>query len=156
MNQITQYERDKPQEVYITRAQAKKAMVESDQHSSSDSDYRSSRVRKNNTPSKVVKEKDVVKPKPIFPLIPPNIPINSEKTIPLEEPKEKDKGKQPVEETTVLPQDLPNNFANLPSTSNSLPTFYRPPKKKLKETPTIPKKRKYNRTMKLSEGDESI
>ena len=40
----------------------------------------------------------------------------------------------------------------MPSTSNSLPTFYRPPKKKLKETPTIPKKRKYNRTMKLSEG----
>ena len=142
--------------VYITRAQAKaQAKVvpeesESEHGSNADSEKPSDRVIKDPPKGKknVTFEERVI---PIVPLIIPD-PIHlPTQTIPLVSDKPQLNTAQLQSETL---KEAPKPSVHNLSIPLQRPAFYRPPKKAPKVVNLGPRKRKYNRTMKLEVGME--
>ena len=143
-------------EVYITRSQAKaQAKVvpresESKHGSDADSKKPSDRVIKDPPKGK----KSVTFEERVIPIIPPiivdpiNLPIQS---IPIVSNKPQPNTAQLQSE---ILKEAPKPSVHNPSIPLQRPAFYRPPKKSPKLVNLGPKKRKYNRTMKLEVGME--
>jgi hypothetical protein len=143
--------------VYITRAQARKALIENNHEISSD----------NESPKEVVKQtKETLKKSipnvPIMdkllnpiPVIPPNIPSTSIPSI-----NDPFQGSQePIDKSTIKSSIVEINanpsIQEVPLISKPLlvtPTFYRTPRKVQKDIVLPTKKRKHNRIMKLAVG----
>ena len=155
MNYVKQTCSDE-KKVYITRAQAKaQAKVvpeesESEHGSDADSEKPSDRVIKDPPKGK----KNVTFEERVIPIIPPIIPDPiplPTQTIPLVSDKPQPNIAQLQSETL---KEAPKPSIHDPSIPLQRPAFYRPPKKPPKVINLGPRKRKYNRTMKLEVGME--
>ena len=155
VNHITQMLDSKP--VYLTRAQAQKALLRNNQESNSNSTSPTPLVRNTVKSIKKPYSKELVIDKPLglAPLIPPNISMEKLPSI----------STQP----SLIPKPIDPPIIQIPInelTTNSLreetsiplkppletPTFYRVPRKVVKETISPIKNKKHNRIMKLAVG----
>ena len=143
-------------EVYITRSQAKaQAKVvpresESEHGSDADSEKPSEKVIKDPLKGK----KSVTFEERVIPSIPPIIldPIHlPTQSIPivLDKPQ-----LNTAQLQSKILKEAPKSYVHDPSIPLQRPAFYRPPKKAPKVVNLSPRKRKYNRTMKLEVGME--
>ena len=155
VNYIKQISLDE-KDVYITRsqakAQAKVAPRESEPEHGSDADSKkpNDKVIRDSLKGK----KSVTFEEKIIPIIPPVIPDPLQtptQSIPIVSDK-------PQSNTVLLQpetlKEIPKSSIHDPSISLKRPAFYRPPKKAPKIVNLGPRKRKYNRTMKLEVGME--
>ena len=143
-------------DVYITRSQAKaQAKVvpresESKHGSDADSEKPSDKVIRDPLKGK----KSVTFEDKVTPIIPPVIPDPIHlptQSIPMVSDKLQPNA-APLQSETL--KEIPKSFVHDPSIPLQCPAFYRPPKKASKIVNLGPRKRKYNRTMKLEVGME--
>ena len=139
--------------VYITRAQAQRALLQDKQGGDLNSDSSSPLVK--SVKKSTSKEPRVEKTLNSTPLIPPNITIDNLSSINIPPPlipkligllhnqsNTNEPTLNPLREETTVPLKPPLET----------PTFYRVPRKIVKETISPAKKRKHNRIMKLAVG----
>jgi hypothetical protein len=155
VNHITQMLNSKP--VYLTRSQAQKALLQNNHESNSDSTTSTTLVRNIVKPVKKPSSKEPLIDKPLgsIPLIPPNISVETLPSIStqpslISKPIEPPITQVPINETTTNP--LREETAVPLKPPLETPTFYRVPRKVLKEPISPVKKRKHNRIMKLAVG----
>ena len=155
MNYIKQTSSDE-KDVYITRSQAKaQAKVvprESESQHGSDADFEKPNDKVIRDPLKG--KKSVTFEERVIAIIPPVIPDPIH--IPIQSISIEPNKHQP---NTALLQsealkEIPKSTVHDPSIPLQRPAFYRPPKKAPKVVNLGPRKRKYNRTMKLEVGME--
>jgi hypothetical protein len=143
--------------VYLTRSQAQKALLQNNHKSNSDSTTSTPLVRNIVRSVKKPSSKEPLIDKPLgsIPLIPPNISVEtlpSMSTQPslIPKPIEPSIPQVPINETTTNPLWEETVVPLKPPLET--PTFYRVPRKVLKEPISPVKKRKHNRIMKLVVG----
>ena len=156
MNNIKQTISPDEKDVYITRsqakAQAKAALRESEPEHGFDGDFEKPNDKVIRDPLKG--KKSVTFKERIVPIIPPVIPDPIQipiQSIPIVSYKPQPDS-VPLQPETL--KEIPKSFVHDSSIPLQHPAFYRPPKKVSKTINLGPKKRKYNRTMKLELGIE--
>jgi hypothetical protein len=155
VNHITQMLNSNP--IYLTRSHAQKALLQNNQENNSDSTTSTPLVRNIVKSVKKSSSKEPLIDKSLgsIPLIPPNISVETLPSMSIQpslipKPIEPPITQVPINETTTNPLREETSIPLKPPLET--PTFYRVPRKVLKEPISPVKKRKHNRIMKLAVG----